>query len=53
MYNSLLMHIIDRLKDLSDESRRVLFRVRSLLDDSIEEFTASYSASVTKEKGNR
>lgn len=43
MYNSLLVHVIDGLQDLSDESRSILLRIRSLLNDSIEKFTASYS----------
>ena len=44
MDNALLVHVINRFQNLSDQVGRVLLRVRAFLDDSIEELASRYSA---------
>lgn len=44
MDDSLLVHVVDGLEDLSHQIGRILFRVRSFLHDAIEEFATCHSA---------
>ncbi len=44
MDDSLLVHVVDGLEDLSHQIGRILFRVRSFLHDTIEQFATCHSA---------
>lgn len=43
MNDSLLVHVVDGLQDLSHQISCILFSVRSLLDDAIEQLTTCHS----------
>lgn len=50
MHDALVVHVVDCLEHLSDQVGRILFCVRTLFDDAIEQFATRDAKCETQQK---